>query len=90
MPHTSSAEKRLRQTERRNLRNRARMKTIKKNLKSFDEVVKTGNAADLQKAYNVVVGHLDKAAAKRTLHPNKVARKKSQLAKRLHAKKAKV
>lgn len=89
MPHTSSAEKRLRQTERRNLRNRSRMKRIKKDLRSFDDVAKTGSTADLQKAYNVAVGHLDKAAAKRTIHPNNAARKKSQLAKRLHAKKAK-
>jgi small subunit ribosomal protein S20 len=89
MPHTHSAEKRLRQTERRRTRNRARLKVIKKDLRAFDDAAKSGNAADLQKAYNVAVGHLDKAAAKRTIHPNKAARKKSQLAKQLHAMKAK-
>lgn len=89
MPHTHSAEKRLRQTERRRTRNRARLKVIKKELRSFEDVAKSGNATDLQKAYNVAVGHLDKAAAKRTIHPNKAARKKSQLAKQLHVKKAK-
>lgn len=87
MPHTHSAEKRLRQTNKRRLRNRSRMRTIKTDLKDFVSSVKTGSPEDLQKAYNTAASHLDKAAAKRTIHPNKAARKKSQLARMLHAKK---
>jgi len=89
MPHTQSAEKHLRQSNRRRLRNRSRLKTIKGDIKSFLDVIKNGSADNAKKAYNVAVGHIDKAAAKRTIHPNKAARKKSQLARQLNAKKAK-
>lgn len=88
MPHTQSAEKRLRQTETRRLRNRARLKVIKNDVKSFLDVIKNGSAEDALKAYNIAAGHIDKAAAKRTIHPNKAARKKSQLARQLHVKKS--
>ena len=89
MPHTKSAEKHLRQSDRRRLRNRSRMKTIKTDTKSFLDVVKNGSADDAKKAHNLAVSHIDKAAAKRTIHRNKAARKKSQLARQLNAKKAK-
>ena len=89
MPHTQSAEKHLRQSSRRRLRNRGRLKTIKNEVKSFLDVIKTGSGEDALKAYNIAVGHIDKAAAKRTIHPNKAARKKSQLARQLNTKKAK-
>lgn len=87
MPHTSSAEKRHRQYDTRRLRNKGRIRVIGKLLKSFDATVKTGDAAALQTAYNEAAGKLDKAAAKRTIHPNAAARKKSQLAKKLLVKK---
>lgn len=87
MPHTKSAEKRHRQYEQRRLRNKGRIRAINKLLKAFDSTHKTGDAAALQTAYNTAVGKLDKAAAKRTIHPNAASRKKSQLARKLHAKK---
>lgn len=86
MPHTSSAEKRHRQDEKRRLRNRGRIRAIKKQIKSFDEVVKDGSVEDLRTAYNAAAKLLDRAAAKRTIHPNAAARKKSQLAKKVAAK----
>lgn len=88
MPHTKSAEKHIRQSDRRRLRNRSRLKTIKKEIKSFDDVIKSGTNDDALKAFNVAVSHIDRAAAKRTIHPNKAARKKSQLARQLFAKKS--
>ena len=87
MPHTSSAEKRQRQYEKRRLRNKSRIRAIKKQLKSFSDVVKTGTAEELQNEYNLAVKKLDRAAARRTIHPNLAARKKSQLARQLAAKK---
>jgi small subunit ribosomal protein S20 len=87
MPHTKSAEKRHRQYELRRLRNKGRIRVISKLLKAFDETHKSGDAAALQTAYNTAAGKLDKAAAKRTIHPNAAARKKSQLAKKLLGKK---
>jgi small subunit ribosomal protein S20 len=42
----------------------------------------------LREQYRVVAKKLDKAAAKRVIHPNLAARKKSQLAKMLNKKEA--
>ena len=88
MPHTSSAEKRLKQYDKRRLRNKGRIRALNKTVKVFDATAKEGTAADLQKAYSAAASLLDKAASKRTIHPNNAARKKSQLAKKLNAKKA--
>ncbi|MFL5329610.1 MAG: 30S ribosomal protein S20 [Gemmataceae bacterium] len=87
MPHTKSAEKRLRQGEKRKLRNRTRIRAIKKQLKSFLDLLKTGTVEQLQTEYSAVAKKLDRAAAKRTIHPNAAARKKSQLARKIVAKK---
>lgn len=86
MPHTQSAKKRLRQNEKRNLRNRAAKKSLKKQVKSVLEVATTGSIDQLRKEYDLAAKKLDKAAAKRVIHPNLAARKKSQLARLINAK----
>jgi len=88
MPHTKSAKKHLRQTHKRTLRNRVAKKAIKTQIKKMLEVVKTGEPAQLLKEYNLAAKKLDKAAAKRIIHPNMAARKKSQLAKLMRTKQA--
>jgi small subunit ribosomal protein S20 len=88
MPHTRSAKKNMRKNEARNLRNRTTKKIIKTQLKKFAEAVETGSPEQLREEYNATVKKLDKAAAKRVLHPNAAARKKSQLAKALQKKTA--
>jgi small subunit ribosomal protein S20 len=88
MPHTKSAKKRLRQNEKRRLHNRAIKKAIKKQTKSFLEVVKTGTVEQAREEYNKTAKKLDKAAAKRVIHPNLAARKKSQLQHKVNAKAA--
>jgi small subunit ribosomal protein S20 len=88
MPHTKSAKKSLRQTEKRRLHNRAIKKTLKKQIKSFFEIVETGTAEQLREEYNKTAKKLDKAAAKRVIHPNQAARKKSQLQQKVNAKAA--
>jgi small subunit ribosomal protein S20 len=87
MPHTRSAKKNLRKSEKRRLHNRSVKKDIKTQVKSFLEAL-DGPADQLQKEYNLAAKKLDKAAAKRIVHPNLAARKKSQLARQLHNKTA--
>jgi small subunit ribosomal protein S20 len=87
MPHTRSAKKNLRKSEKRRLHNRAVKKDIKTQIKSFLEALK-GPLDQLQKEYNSAAKKLDKAAAKRIVHPNLAARKKAQLARRLREKSA--
>jgi small subunit ribosomal protein S20 len=87
MPHTSSAKKRLRQDAKRNESNRAAKSAIKTQLKRVMDVAKKGTPEELQHEYNLAAKRLDKAAAKRVVHPNLAARKKSQLGKLLQTKK---
>jgi small subunit ribosomal protein S20 len=85
MPHTKSAKKSLRQDEKRRARNRAVKKALKAQLKKFDGAVTDGTAEQKQAEFIAAVKKLDKAAARRVIHPNAAARKKSQLARQLAA-----
>lgn len=80
MPIIASAKKKMRQDKKRETRNA-------KIVKAFKDVVKKARAsttpAQLQKAYAA----LDSAAKKHIIHPNKAARLKSRLAKRVSGKK---
>lgn len=87
MPHTPSAKKRMRQYEKNRRYNRAYKRTIKDQVKKFLDTVKSGTAEQLQQEYNATAKKLDKAAARRVIHPNKAARKKAQLAGMLATKK---
>ncbi len=88
MPHTRSAKKSLRKSKKRRLHNRAVKKAIKSEVKEVLALAKTGAPEDLRKQYNAAAKKLDKAAARRVIHPNLAARKKSQLAKLIHARAA--
>ena len=70
MPHTSSAKKSLRQTAKRRLRNRAAKKAIKIQLKKVTEPAKDTALDKLQVELKLAIKKLDKAAAKRVIHPN--------------------
>jgi small subunit ribosomal protein S20 len=89
MPHLKSAKKRMRQTAKRRDHNRAVKKALKKQLKLVFELTqdKAANAEQVKKEVTVAVKKLDKAAARRVIHPNLAARKKSQIARALNAKK---
>lgn len=88
MPHTKSAKKNLRKTEKRRLRNRAVKKTIRTYIKRVEAAVETGKADEMKKELVLTIQKIDKAAAKRVIHPNTAARKKSQLARLVNEKSA--
>jgi small subunit ribosomal protein S20 len=85
MPHTRSAKKNLRKSEKRRLHNRAVKRTLKTHIKRFVAAL-DGPIEKLREEYNLAAKRLDKAAAKRIIHPNLAARKKSQMARKLHQK----
>jgi len=85
MPHTESAKKALRQTEKRNLRNRAAKKGIKTQVRKFLDAVKAGSPEQKLAEFSAAVSKIDKAAANNVIHRNAAARRKSQLARRLAA-----
>lgn len=84
MPHTSSAKKSMRQIEKRRLLNKATKKTIRLSLRKVEEPAKNVTPEQLKTDALVAVRALDKAASKRRIHPNKAARKKSQIARKLN------
>jgi small subunit ribosomal protein S20 len=88
MPHTKSAKKRLRQNVKQRARNRATKKAMKLQMKAVLQAVKSGPVEQLREEVRMASKKLDKAAAKRVIHPNLAARKKSQLARLLNAKAA--
>lgn len=83
MPHTSSAKKAMRQDAKRRDRNKGVKKAIKTQLKKFATALEDGTPEQKQAEFIAAVKKLDKAAARKVIHPNAAARKKSQLAKKL-------
>lgn len=74
MPNIKAAEKWVRQSDKRELRNRdvkTRLKTL------FKKAAASGEAANAPS----VESQFDKAAQKGVIHPNKAARKKGRLTK---------
>ena len=86
MPHTRSAKKRLRQSTKRRLRNRSVIKDIKTQMKAVHSAAQGGNVEILRTEARTAIRRLDKAGARGTVHPNSVARKKSQIARLLRSK----
>ncbi|MCS6977875.1 MAG: 30S ribosomal protein S20 [Gemmatales bacterium] len=85
MPHTKSAAKRLRQSEKRRRHNRAILREIKELTKRVKALAKTRSDLEaLEKETRLAIKKIDKAGARRVLHPNAAARRKSQLAQLLH------
>lgn len=85
MPNSASAEKRVRQTKARTALNHWRKKRIKNQIKSFLQAVQGGDKSAAETEFRKTCGILDKIACTSTSHRNTAARKKSRLAKRLHA-----
>jgi small subunit ribosomal protein S20 len=79
MPIIASAKKALRRDQRRTQVNRRLRHQIKS---ALDQVVETKKAGDLAVAYRA----LDRAAKNHVIHPNKAARLKSRLTKKVAGK----
>ena len=83
MPHTASARKRLRQNKKSNLRNRSTKAAIKTQIRKVLSAVESKDGAAASRELKLAIKKLDKAAARRVLHPNSTARTKSRLATRV-------
>jgi small subunit ribosomal protein S20 len=80
MPNIKQQERRVRTAARQrleNLRWRSSAKTLHKRLTL---AVEDGDEEQIAAAHRELVRMLDRAAAKRAIHPNKAARKKAQAA----------
>ena len=81
MANTKSSIKRIRQSERRRLRNR----TIRSHVRSVVKTARATGGGELRTAIADAIRALDKAVTKGVIHRNTAARKKSSLARRLVA-----
>jgi small subunit ribosomal protein S20 len=85
MPHHKSAEKRLRQTDKRTAVNRARMSRVRSFVKKVETAISSGDKAAAQTAFQVAQPELHRATTKGVMHRNTVARKLSRLSARINA-----
>lgn len=89
MPTTKSAKKRHRQSLERRAVNRSTKSSIKTQIRKVREAVTAGDAAKADAEFRLVATKLDRAGAKRVIHPNAAARTKSRLQHLMKAAKAK-
>ena len=80
MAHHLSAKKRIRQTAKRTLRNRALRSATRTAIKKFRLLLKQGDSENLKTAYPGVQKVIDKAVTKGILHRKTASRYKSRLA----------
>ena len=85
MPHHKSAEKRLRQTEKRTVINRARLSRVRTFVKKVETAIETGDKVVAQSALQLAQPELHRATTKGVMHKNTIARKLSRLAARINA-----
>lgn len=85
MANHKSAEKRIRQTERRTEVNRNRVSRIRTFVKKVESAIESGNKADAAEAFKAAQPELMRGATKGVLHRNTVSRKLSRLSARIKA-----
>ncbi len=85
MANTASAKKRIRQIEKRTMRNRARRSRLRTFAKKVEKAIAAGSAHEARSALRVMTSELMRAASKGIIHRNVVARKLARLSRRVKA-----
>lgn len=84
MPGSKSAQKQVRVTERKRLKNKSITSRCKTNITKAERLIFSGELEAAGQAVTVAIASLDRAAEKGVIHPNNAARRKSRLAKKLN------
>ncbi|RJP31778.1 MAG: 30S ribosomal protein S20 [Actinobacteria bacterium] len=79
MPNIKQQEKRMRQSEKRRIRNKSRKTEIKTYVKHFDAALQRGDREESEALLNKAIRALDKAASDGIIHKNNAANRKSRL-----------
>lgn len=79
MPNHKSAEKRVRQNERRRVINRSNRTKLRTSVKNLRSALKGGDKTKVATLLPKTVSEIDKAVQKGVLHRNAAARHKSRL-----------
>ena len=83
MANHKSAEKRIRQTERRTEVNRARISRIRTFVKKVETAIESGDQAAAAAAFKEAQPEMMRGVSKGVLHKNTVSRKLSRLSHRI-------
>ncbi len=84
MANIKSAKKRIRQNEKRRLRNRHYIGGSRKAVKNARKLIEKGDVVGAEEAVREACSKLDRAAIKGVIHKNNAARRKSRLMKAYH------
>ena len=84
MPNHKSAEKRVRQNERRRVRNRSSRSRLRTAIKELRGTLASGSAKESAGLLPNTISEIDKAVQKGVLHRNAAARHKSRLTARVN------
>jgi small subunit ribosomal protein S20 len=84
MANHKSAEKRMRQNERRNEVNRRNRSSLRTQIKALRGAIAAGDQEQARAALNAAVSLIDKSIQKGVLHRNAAARYKSRLTVRVN------
>ena len=84
MPIIKSAQKQVRSSERKRVRNKSARSEVKTNITRAEKLIFSGELEAAQQAVVTAISALDSAANKGILHPNSTARRKSRLMKKLN------
>lgn len=79
MPNHKSAEKRVRQNEKRRLVNRSSRSSLRTQIKKLRTALTSNDAAQSQELLQPTIALIDKSVNKGVLHKNTAARYKSRL-----------
>jgi small subunit ribosomal protein S20 len=85
MANIASAQKRIRQTLKRTMRNKARKSRVHSAIRKVEEAVAAGNKDAALAAFRAAQPELQRAAGKGVLKANAVSRKISRLSARVKA-----
>ena len=85
MANTASARKRIRQTERRTARNKARKSRVRNFVKKVELAIAGGDRTQADAALRAAQPELQRAVGKGVMHRNTVARRLSRLSARVRA-----
>ena len=85
MPNIKQQEKRMRQAEKRRMRNKSRKSEIKTYIRRFEAARQRGDREECQVYLAKAIKTLDKAAGDGIIHKNNAANRKSRLMRRFNA-----
>jgi len=88
MANSASSRKRVRQAEKRNARNRWRLRAMRDAIREFLEKIAHGSKEEAQASFQKCVAVIDKTAQRGVIHKNQASRRKSRMTAKIKAKQA--